>query len=122
MHSFFSKTFGGLTTSYYVRQFIFGSLFAILILFLAAHSPTGLMGKPGLIVMSVVCTLLYPYSRFVYESVVGYVMGNNVFFVNAVLMLAVKVFTMVMCWSFAIFVAPLGLAYLYWRNSRQISQ
>lgn len=122
MHPFFSKTFGGLTTSYYVRQFIFGSLFAILILSVAANSSAGLMGKPGLIVMSIICTLLYPYSRFVYESVVGYIMGNNVFFVNAVLMLAVKVTTMIMCWSFAIFVAPVGLAYLYWRNSRQISQ
>jgi hypothetical protein len=118
MYSFFSKTFGGLTTSYYVRQFVFGALFAILILSFVASSPSGLAGSPGLIVMSVVCTLLYPYSRFVYESVIGYVMGDNVFFVNAVFMLTVKLITMVMCWSFAIFVAPLGLAYLYWRNSR----
>ncbi|WP_338107341.1 hypothetical protein [Pseudomonas psychrophila] len=72
--------------------------------------------------MSIVCTVLYPYSRFVYESVVGYIMGDNVFFVNAILMLMVKVFTMAMCWSLAIFVAPVGLAHLYWRNSRQISQ
>ncbi|MDD0967711.1 MULTISPECIES: hypothetical protein [Pseudomonas] len=121
MQSFLSKTFGGLTTSYYIRQLIFGSLFAILILSLAAHSSTGLMAKPGLIVMSIICTLLYPYSRFVYESVVGYVMGENVFFVNAILMLMVKGFTMAMCWSFAIFIAPVGLAYLYWHNSRQIS-
>lgn len=121
MHSFFLKTFGGLTASYYVRQFVFGSLFAILILLVGANSPTGLMGKPGLVVMSVICTLLYPYSRFVYESVVGYVMGNNVFFVNAVLMLMVKSFTMIMCWSFAVFIAPVGLAYLYWHNSRQTS-
>ncbi|TMU69388.1 hypothetical protein FGA82_30465 [Pseudomonas fluorescens] len=121
MQSFLSKTFGGLTTSYYIRQLVFGSLFAIMILSLAAHSPTGLMAKPGLIFMSIVCTLLYPYSRFVYESAVGYVMGENVFFVNAILMLMVKGFTMAMCWSFAIFIAPIGLAYLYWHNSRQIS-
>ena len=121
MQSFLLKTFGGLTPSYYIRQLIFGSLFAILILSVAANSQTGLMGKPGLIVMAIVCTLLYPYSRFVYESVVGYVMGENVFFVNAVLMLIVKSFTMAMCWSFAIFIAPVGLAYLYWHNSRQVS-
>lgn len=121
MQSFLLKTFGGLTRSYYIRQLIFGSLFAILIFSVAANSPTGLMGKPGLIVMAIVCTLLYPYSRFVYESVVGYVMGENVFFVNAILMLMVKGFTMAMCWSFAIFIAPVGLAYLYWHNSRQVS-
>ena len=48
-------------------------------------------------------------------------MGGNVFFVNAILMLMVKGFTMAMCWSFAIFIAPVGLAYLYWHNSRQVS-
>lgn len=121
MRSFLSKTFGGLTTSYYIRQLIFGSLFAVLILSIAAHGPTGLMGKPGLIVMSIICTLLYPYSRFVYENVVGYVMGENVFFVNALLMLWVKCFTMAICWAFAIFIAPVGLAYLYWHNRRQVS-
>lgn len=121
MHAFFLKTFGGLTTRYYVRQFIFGAAFAALILSLMSKSPTGFTGKSGVIFMSIVCTVLYPYSRFVYESVVGYIMGNNVFFVNAILMLMVKAFTMAMCWSLAIFIAPVGLAYLYWRNSRQVS-
>jgi hypothetical protein len=50
-----------------------------------------------MLLMMVVNTLLYPYSRFVYESVMGFIMGQNVFFVNAVLMLAVKVVTMVIC-------------------------
>ncbi|WP_339476931.1 MULTISPECIES: hypothetical protein [unclassified Pseudomonas] len=118
MHSFFAKTFGGLTTSYYIRQFLFGLVFTAMIISLAANSPAGIGAKPGLIVLAIINTLLYPYSRFVYESVVGYIMGNNVFFVNALFMLMVKVFTMAMCWSFAIFVAPVGLAYLFWRNSR----
>ncbi len=34
---------------------------------------------------------------------------------------ALRLFTMAMCWSFAIFIAPVGLAYLYWHNSRQVS-
>ncbi|ROM79291.1 hypothetical protein BK654_07950 [Pseudomonas brassicacearum] len=118
MHSFFAKTFGGLTTSYYIRQFLFGLVFTVMIISLAANGPGGIGAKPGLIVLTIINTLLYPYSRFVYESVVDYIMGNNVFFVNALFMLIVKIFTMAMCWSFAIFVAPVGLAYLFWRNSR----
>ncbi|MGY4527833.1 hypothetical protein [Pseudomonas sp. UBA4617] len=122
MRRIIAMTFGGLTPSYYIRQLFFGALFAALILGLAANSPTGLSGKPGLLLMAVVSTLLYPYSRFVYESVVGFIMGNNVFFVNALFMLAVKVFTMALCWSMAIFIAPVGLAYLYWHHSRSVSQ
>ncbi|CAI8721050.1 hypothetical protein [Pseudomonas brassicacearum] len=120
MRSFFAKTFGGLTTSYYIRQFLFGLVSTVMIISLAANSPAGIGAKPGLIVLAIINTLLYPYSRFVYESVVGYIMGNNVFFVNALFMLMVKAFTMAMCWSFAIFVAPVGLAYLFWRNSRSV--
>lgn len=122
MHSFVLKTFGGLTTGYYFRQLFFALLFAAAILALAASSPGGLMDKPGLVVISVISTFLYPYSRFVYESIVGFVMGDNVFFVNALFMLTVKTFTMAMCWVFAVFVAPIGLAYLFWRNSRKTSQ
>ena len=122
MHSFVSKTFGGLTTRYYVRQLFFALLFAVAILALVARSPGGLMNKPGLVFIVIISTLLYPYSRFVYESVVGFVIGNNVFFVNALFMLTVKAFTMAMCWVFAVFVAPIGLAYLFWRNSRNTYQ
>lgn len=118
MHSFFAKTFGGLTTSYYIRHFLFGLIFAALIIFMLANNPSGAGAKSGMIVFAVISSLLYPYSRFVYESIVGYIMGENVFFVNALLMLAVKIFTMSLCWSLAIFIAPVGLAYLFFRNSR----
>ncbi|WVV47296.1 hypothetical protein THH46_21410 [Pseudomonas sp. NA13] len=50
-----------------------------MIISLAANGPGGIGAKPGLIVLAIINTLLYPYSRFVYESVVGYIMGNNVF-------------------------------------------
>lgn len=33
-------------------------------------------------------------------------------------MLFIKLFTMAMCWAFAIFIAPVGLAWLYWHHSK----
>ncbi|MEE4704666.1 hypothetical protein V2K55_03060 [Pseudomonas alliivorans] len=122
MTSFFAKTFGGLTPRYYVRQFIFGALITGLILWAMSNTPKGLSANPSMIALLVVNTLLYPYSRFLYESVIGFIMGKNVFFVNAILMLTVKLMTMAMCWSMAIFIAPVGLAYLYWHNSRSATQ
>lgn len=76
----------------------------------------------GMYFFFAVCTLLYPYSRFVYESVVGFVMGNNVFFVNAMAMLFSKLITMIICWVMAIFIAPVGLAYLYFHHSKAAEQ
>ena len=75
-----------------------------------------------LLVWGVIFQFLYPYSRFVYESVVGYLMGNNVFFVNAFLMLITKLFTMLLCWFLSIFIAPVGLLYLYFYHSKQERQ
>ncbi len=72
----------------------------------------------GLLIMLAINTLLYPYARFVYESVVDFIPGNNVFFVNAVLMMSIKLVTMMLCWGAAIVVAPVGLAYLYHHHSK----
>lgn len=47
----------------------------------------------GLLIMLAINTLLYPYARFVYENVVDFITGNNVFFVNAVLMMSIKLMT-----------------------------
>ncbi|CCF70495.1 MULTISPECIES: hypothetical protein [Pseudomonadota] len=119
MHPVIAKTFGGLSAQYYVRQFLFGLIFPALILFALSHGTTPHQVAFGTYALLAVNTLLYPYSRFVYESIVGYIMGGNVFFVNAVLMLFVKLMTMAICWSFAIFIAPIGLLYLYVHHSRR---
>lgn len=119
MRQFFAMTFGGLTPSYYARHLFFGALFAAFFIYMKSRSPIGIDFATAS--LSVVSTLLYPYSRFVYESVLGFIMGRNVFFVNALLMLAAKVFTMFLCWFLAIFIAPLGLLYLYWFHSREPS-
>lgn len=66
----------------------------------------------------IINTVLYPYSRFAYESIVDFVIGNNMFFVNAIFMIFTKIITMLLCFGLAIFIAPLGLIYLYFYHSR----
>ncbi len=118
MLRFLSKTFGGLSRSYYLRHLVFALVMATLFIGMLSQG-SGPAIKPEIYVLFFINTLLYPYSRFVYESLVGFIVGNNVFFVNAVLMLIAKFMTMVMCWSMAIFIAPFGLVYLYWYHSRR---
>jgi hypothetical protein len=119
MHPFIQKTFGGLSGAYYFRQLFFGFLFALALFFFFSRMPTSTSRAP-LYLFLLVNVLLYPYSRFVYEGIVGFIMGNNVFFVGAFFMIFVKYITMAMCFVFAIFIAPVGLAYLYWYHSRKI--
>lgn len=116
MHPVILKTLGGLSLQYYFRQFFFGLAVAAFIFFMSTQG--GRSMSIGMVLFTIVSTLLYPYSRFVYESLVGFVMGENVFFVNAIFMLITKFFTMAVCWVSAIFVAPIGLAYLYFYHSK----
>jgi hypothetical protein len=116
MHPVISKTLGGLSASYYFRQFLFGAIFPVFIYAMTNGGKHPL--QLNMIALLVVNTLLYPYARFVYEGIVGFLLGNNVFFVNAVLMLVTKAFTMLLCWVFALFIAPIGLAYLYYTHTK----
>lgn len=115
MHPILQKTLGGLSAQYYWRHFFFGAVMTSIQLATIGAKP----GMNGFWVFAAVNTILYPYARFVYESVVGFVMGQNFFMVNALLLLLVKFITMLACWMFAMFIAPVGWAYLYYAHSRK---
>lgn len=118
MNPIIAKTFGGLSKQYYFRQLFFGVLMAIVIIWGSFHA-TGLTAQNiGMVIWVTIFTLLYPYSRFVYESVVGFIMGDNVFYGNAILMMAFKLMTMGICFAASVFIAPIGLVYLYYHHSK----
>lgn len=117
LSNFLTKTFGGLSRQYYIRQFLFSLIFTI---FLCATAYESRNTNFFIVLLaSSILSLLYPYSRFVYESIVGYIMGDNNFLVDLRLMFIVKIMTMSFCYIFSIFIAPLGLAYLYFYHSKQ---
>jgi hypothetical protein len=116
VNTIIAKTFGGLSAQYYFRQFIFGLALTAFILFALSKNPQPM--PYGMYVLLAVNTLLYPYARFVYEGVIGFIMGQNTFYLNALIMLVFKVMTMAMCWSFSVFIAPIGLVYLYIYHSK----
>ncbi len=116
MHPVVQKTLGGLSPQYYFRQLFFGLVVAAFVFFMSTQD--GRSMPLGTVFFIVASTLLYPYARFVYESIVGFIMGENVFFVNAILMLITKFMTMAICWVLALFIAPIGLAYLYYHHSK----
>lgn len=78
MNSFLRKTFGGLSISYYLRQLFFGGLITALFFWLQMR-PAGHIGV-AMSIFLVLNAFVYPYARFVYESIVGFILGDNVFF------------------------------------------
>lgn len=117
---FISKTFGGLSKAYYFRNCLFGLPLYILFVVLMTKQGTDLSAN-GIfaVIMLTIMQFLYPYSRFVYESIVDFIMGDTVFFINIISFLWTKFASVVLCWVFGIFIAPIGLLYLYFYHSKQ---
>ena len=112
MHPIIQKSFGGLTFQYYFRQFFFCFILAMLWVSFDEGKSIGLWA------LALINTFLYPYSRFVYESIVDFILGNNLFIVSGILFLMVKFFTMLLCWGLSLLIAPIGLVFLYVYHSR----
>jgi len=110
------KSIAGMAPNLYLRHFLFACLFLFLFVMVSVSS-----GKTpvGIWLLMIVNTVLYPYSRFTYEGVVGYIVGDNHFLVDGVLFIAMKIASMLMCWFLAVFIAPIGLLYLYLSYSRR---
>jgi hypothetical protein len=115
MNPIISKTLGGLSNEYYFRNFLLGLIIPIVFYFVL---PISFKNDIGPIIFAVISSLLYPYSRFVYEKIMGFILGENTYFVNGILMLITKFITMYFCWAFAILVAPLGMLYLYFYHTK----
>ncbi|NDP49562.1 MAG: hypothetical protein GZ085_14480 [Sulfuriferula multivorans] len=115
MHQIVAKTLGGLSVQYYLRQFFFGFCLLTASYFILKNNPQPI--PVGMAIFLCVNTLLYPYSRFVYERLIHFIVGDNLFIVNALWLLAIKLLTMLVCWVMAIFIAPIGLVYLYLHHS-----
>lgn len=106
----YQKTFGGLTKTYYFRQLVFGAVISAIVLcgVLTSDNP-----RIGVAFWAIANAVFYPYARFVYETAMGFILGNNVFILPAIILIPWKVVTMWFCWCMALLIAPIGLAGLY---------
>lgn len=118
----------GLSVNYYLRQFFFGvAISGLYYLYLSNGlkvSEQSLL-SPEIIfffLFIIVNAFLYPYARFIYESCVEFILGENSFNINAAILLTFKLVTMVICWAFSIFIAPVGLLFLYFYHSKMEKQ
>ena len=116
MHPVIEKTFGGLSTAYYFRQMFFSIILGALCAYTLMQGE--LVVNRVVFVWLALSVILYPYSRFVYESIVEFIIGNNRFWGSAFVFLSVKLITMFLCFAFSVFIAPIGLVFLYFYNSR----
>lgn len=118
MNTIVKKTFGGLTKNYYYRQLFFGLLISTPFTVL----PILKGSQYEFVFLGLISALLYPYSRFLYETIVDFIVGDNRFSINSFVYIFFKLQTMALCLTFAIAIAPIGLVYLYYYHSKNAQQ
>ena len=118
MYAVIEKSLGGLTLPYYLRHLCFALIFPLMLLAQVNHQP----GSGGMFLLAVVITLLYPYARFLYERVWGFIMGDTKFMLGVLWVSLGKLATMMACWCLAVFLAPISLVYLYYLRERTVQQ
>jgi hypothetical protein len=118
MNDIFRKTLGGLTREYYFRQFFFGVILSVAFFYMRTQGDFSKLEIRDILII-IVNTFLYPYSRFIYESIMDFFLGNNVFWTSGIVlyfMMVFKIMMMFLCWAAATLIAPVGLLYLYYVN------
>ena len=108
--------FQSLNRDWLIRHYLFGFAFYVFFVFTSV-SQVGRFDAKLLIFLP--CALLYPFAMFVYESLVDFIVGDNVFFISGLLMLAWKVVRFFIIWLLAVPIGLIGFIYLYFVYGRQ---
>lgn len=110
------QMFRSLDRDWLVRHYLFAFAFYAFFVF-TSISQTGKFETKLLFFL--LCALLYPFAMFVYESLVDFIVGDNVFFISGLLMLAWKIFRFIIIWFLAVPIGLIGFIYLYFVCGRQ---
>lgn len=110
MNNFIKSIFGQLNNTYLIRHYIYGAIMFSLLM----------MASPALpiIIFMVTSLLLYPFAMFVYDSIVGTLMGNNTLITSAFVAVIWGVIKTGIIFTFSIFISPIGIGYLYLRSKQ----
>ncbi|UNV68170.1 hypothetical protein MP387_03555 [Streptococcus oralis] len=111
----FKNIFVALNKGWLIRHYLF-SLGALAIFAFALKNdpsfyPTGF-------IFFLVSSFFYPFAMFVYESIVELIMGDNILFLPALVLVIWKIVRFFVIWTFSIPIGIIGLIYLYFKVNR----
>ncbi len=108
--------FGMLNPRYLVRAYLIGLVLSLTMIAMLLNMETGKSPAPT-IALFVINLLVFPFAKLVWDQFRDFAMGRTVIFQSLPLHFAGKFFVNLMLLGFAMFIAPLGILYL-WLKSR----
>lgn len=110
---------GELDSDYLRRNYIIGGSWgAFFILSLVSSSEDNMFTLAAVLYFSL-CIYLFPFAAYVWDGIVNVVLGDTVIFLPLLIMLMWKTTKVGMLFTFAVFVAPLGIVYLLFQQKKR---
>ena len=113
---FIARILGGLNARFLVRAWLIGAVFwGLFAWVLVNHGSEPNRYLPTLAFLAV-STVLFPLSKLVWNELRGFVLGENIMVLPLILLMPAKLIVNYVLWFMAVFIAPLGIAYVWLRT------
>lgn len=110
------RIFGGLNTQYMVRAYIIGAVFYALMIFIAFQGEKGAAERSAVLIYFGACTLLFPFAKLVWDQLKGLALGEAFLILPIIFLYPAKLIVNLILFSFAVFLAPFGVAYIWFKT------
>lgn len=111
-----SRIFGAVQPRFLARAYLIGGMFFALMVFMQVQADIDIVKSIPMLAVFAISTLLFPFAKFIWNEIRDFVMGDTVIFANVIILFFLKFIINAMIWCFAIFIAPIGMAYLWYRT------
>ncbi|KAB0537746.1 MULTISPECIES: hypothetical protein [Pseudochrobactrum] len=108
------RILNGVERTYLIRAWLIGACFFALMVTVALQAKNGAQFAP--LFYFAICTLMFPFSKLVWDELKNLVMGQNIFLMNALILMMLKLFINALLWAFAPFIAIIGIGYIWYRT------
>lgn len=107
------RALGGLNRGWMVRAWVIAAVFYGLMIFISLQGEKPLAERAAVMGYFGLCTLLFPLSKLVWDQLKGFVLGDSFLILPVIFLWPAKLVVNLFLFAFAVFVAPFGLAYLW---------
>jgi hypothetical protein len=116
---FVTRIFGEINPRFLARSYLLGAIIFAIMTWLSLRADGNLVHVAPTILLGIVSTALFPFSKMVWNSTRDFLRGDTIIFTNVLFLFPAKFAVNLLLWMFAVFVAPIGVLFLARRASLQ---
>lgn len=109
---FIRKIFSGVDTAYLIKSYFVSFVFLAVCLWAMNGQEAGLY----MYTYVFVSFLLFPFSSILWDDLINTIMDGNTFILPIYFFVVWKIIKVTILYGFAVFIAPIGLIYVYVSN------